>query len=478
MPNRIIQYPVPLIFKKIFKDQSDGELVVAGNNFVKHLFFIKGKLIFASSNLNDERLGDILFKIGKITQIQYAQIEAILDSSEEHVGRSLLDQNVISEKDLYFALVYRARAIATSTFSMVSGEWNFVQKMPVLSENCNLNIGLAGIIVEGANKIANISYFKNKYFYKASRFFPIPGGVEEFLSPHEVQFYNTFSRFGNLSLEHVMEQMKVPEEIFWKKIILFYLLNVIDFCDVVVDKDRDKNIEEITLIYDQLQANRMDYYQLLGVKNTAALDEIKRMYFQYARKYHPDRVSSSPDPDIKEKANVVFAEINKAYDTLSSPDKKKEYDIAIYRENTQALMGHESAIERARVLYRKSKLLYGQKQYTESLTLVEEAAGLDPTKASYFLLLGLCQMNIPKFRRVAVDNLQKAIDLEPWNVEAYAAMGLLYMSEGQSNRAETFFRKALSINPEHALAKKKLDEITRADDKKKNIFNIFGKSKK
>ena len=43
MPNRIIQYPVPLMLKKILKDKSSGELIVAGKNFSKSLFFIEGK---------------------------------------------------------------------------------------------------------------------------------------------------------------------------------------------------------------------------------------------------------------------------------------------------------------------------------------------------------------------------------------------------------------------------------------------------
>jgi len=69
--------------------------------------------------------------------------------------------------------------------------------------------------------------------------------------------------------------------------------------------------------------------------------------------------------------------------------------------------------------------------------------------------------------------------LEPWNVEAFSAMGILFLSENQVNRAEGFFRKVLSLNPDHALAKKKLQEIQKEKtDKKKPGFSIFGKSKK
>lgn len=91
-------------------------------------------------------------------------------------------------------------------------------------------------------------------------------------------------------------------------------------------------------------------------------------------------------------------------------------------------------------------------------------------------------MNLPALRRMAADNLQKAIDLEHWNIEAYTAMGILFVSEKQPKRAESFFRKALSIDPDHTLARKKLMQVTGVADtgsaRKKGKFSIFGKSKK
>ena len=88
-------------------------------------------------------------------------------------------------------------------------------------------------------------------------------------------------------------------------------------------------------------------------------------------------------------------------------------------------------------------------------------------------------MNLPRLKRTAADNLQKAIDLEPWNAEALTAMGILFITEKQIKRAEGFLIKALAINPDHALAKKKLAEITgSSESKKKSKFSLFGKAKK
>jgi len=88
----------------------------------------------------------------------------------------------------------------------------------------------------------------------------------------------------------------------------------------------------------------------------------------------------------------------------------------------------------------------------------------------------LSQSNIPNLRRAAEKNFQKVIELEPWNAEPYAALGLLFQYEKLEKRAESFFKKTLSIDPEHELAKKRLAEIT-GSDKKQSRFSIFQKKK-
>ena len=60
-------------------------------------------------------------------------------------------------------------------------------------------------------------------------------------------------------------------------------------------------------------------YETLEVNENASADEIKKAYRKLARKYHPD---VNKDPKAEEK----FKEINAAYEVLSDPQKKQQYD--------------------------------------------------------------------------------------------------------------------------------------------------------
>ncbi len=63
-----------------------------------------------------------------------------------------------------------------------------------------------------------------------------------------------------------------------------------------------------------------DYYQILGVSRNATQDEIKKAFKKLAKELHPDR-----NPGDKQAENR-FKEVSEAYQVLSDPEKRREYD--------------------------------------------------------------------------------------------------------------------------------------------------------
>lgn len=66
-----------------------------------------------------------------------------------------------------------------------------------------------------------------------------------------------------------------------------------------------------------------DYYQILGVPDTASQEDIKRAFRKLAFKHHPDT-----NPGNERQAEEKFKEINEAYGILGDNDKRQQYDFA------------------------------------------------------------------------------------------------------------------------------------------------------
>lgn len=71
-----------------------------------------------------------------------------------------------------------------------------------------------------------------------------------------------------------------------------------------------------------MSAGKQDHYSLLGLRRDATQEDIKRAYYEAAQKLHPDRNTAAGETEL-------FLGVQQAYETLSNPKRRAQYDATL-----------------------------------------------------------------------------------------------------------------------------------------------------
>ena len=93
-----------------------------------------------------------------------------------------------------------------------------------------------------------------------------------------------------------------------------------------------------------MSIHQQDYYALLGIMRNASQEEIRRAYFEAAQKLHPDKNTAAGETEM-------FLGIQQAYEALSNPKRRAQYDATLPPEEKQ-LLPYEH-----RILYSRPNLV-------------------------------------------------------------------------------------------------------------------------
>lgn len=122
-----------------------------------------------------------------------------------------------------------------------------------------------------------------------------------------------------------------------------------------------------------------DYYKVLCVPKNATQEEIKKAYRVLARKYHPDmniNRTKEEQADVEQRAKVI----GEAYNTLSNPKKRKQYDLSQSNSSASYYKTEKNKMDFSEIIKIETKIMeYGnvlerlKKEIVDIDTKIEDA---------------------------------------------------------------------------------------------------------
>jgi tetratricopeptide (TPR) repeat protein len=210
-----------------------------------------------------------------------------------------------------------------------------------------------------------------------------------------------------------------------------------------------------------------DLYKILEVEPDAKSDEIRRAYFRLAKRFHPDLSAAGNNDENTER----FLEIQKAYEVLSKPTKRLEYDESFGTGTT----GEESVIQAergpstgprpkwvhtpsldeirdARKAFSRIPTLLEHEDYDRAVEVLRVIVKTVPNEAEYQSMFGyvlaLGGQNLHKAR----DYCRRAVQSDPYNADFHAQLGFVYLRAGLTRTAQECFDTALTYDPQQKIA--------------------------
>ena len=331
---------IPKILVYLNRNRKTGTLKVMTPAFTKKVYLHKGDAVFASSTDEDDRLGETLTKVGKITMEQYDTSVEILKKTGKRQGEILVELGYLTPQEIIWGVKYQIRDIIYSLFELQDAEYEFNEAEIPSDEIITLKMSMANLIYEGVKRIHNlnsirkelpdmesvlklsmdpVSLFQDIVLSSMDKkmLFMIDGKktVRELINISSNSFQAMKSLYVLCSTGILEENQNVTEKA-EDAVILDDILKA--FHD-----EEDALRKRIDILYSNL--NRLSESELLEIDEKSDGETLKNNYYKLVREFHPDRYLSFPDPSIKNKVITVLEEITKAYSLLKDDDRREDY---------------------------------------------------------------------------------------------------------------------------------------------------------
>ncbi len=124
----IKEHDLTELLMQLQEQKATGSLVLQKDETIKSIHLKEGNIVYASSNLPGDRLGELLLQMGKITPEQFNRSVELLKETGKQQGAILVEENYITAKELFEGLKHQVREIIYSLFLWEDGSYQFIRE--------------------------------------------------------------------------------------------------------------------------------------------------------------------------------------------------------------------------------------------------------------------------------------------------------------------------------------------------------------
>lgn len=494
MNGQLSEQPFAELIREISAKRMSGRLRVQQNRVTVVTYFRDGRLLYAAANIRTLRLQTYLTKLRIIGDFDLKDVAQ--NRSDLQLAAVLVENNLIDAKTAEDVQLKQVTDVLRLALLWTEGTWEFDHRSH-LNEQVEFQLDPVPILLEAGRRLPDgfiVSRFRNETELLS---------LNKSANNHRLDQNETFilSQLEHARpLNELLAVSSFSSEDMMRAIYALALSDVIvreswksafrDFTPSPVESTKAR--QPVSEVEDETQTNqRFDatdlrsfldrveaastHYEVLAINTEASADDVKRVYYDFARRYHPDRFRQEQDTSLHGRVEAAFARITRAYETLRSVGPRTTYDSKLAAGDPTTTERHQprrtsnspsqepvSTREQAEAYFKEGLGALKAGQSIAAINNFALAAQIFPDEARYRAFYGHALSSNEKSRRLAEVELQAALKLEPENPDYRTMLAQLYKALGFPRRARAEAERALATAPNHAGARDLLKDLSEA----------------
>jgi serine/threonine protein kinase/curved DNA-binding protein CbpA len=342
----------PLIFlmRRFYNQKMTGLFTCINETGTKSIHFDQGTIVFASSTVEAERLGEMLIRSGRISLDDFDRASRIMKVRSVRLGSALIEIGQITPDELKSLIVMQVSNIIYSIFDWTAGQYEVRLKF-ISEEPIKISLSTADIIFEGLRRMENIDLVKNWLGDFTRKLTTTTDPLLLYqtvnLKPQEAFIVSRIDSI--MSIEEILSLGGLPEAETLKTLCGLLAVGILEWVDADSKLSRPAVVVANILTGPQPLPSNFDiqtaaafcyeventlrsidsnnHYAVLGIERGASDEEIREAYSQMAKKFHPDRHAQLANyRSLRAELEKIFNRISEAFRVLSDSSARSEHD--------------------------------------------------------------------------------------------------------------------------------------------------------
>ena len=226
--------------------------------------------------------------------------------------------------------------------------------------------------------------------------------------------------------------------------------------------DVTQQVLDIQVAYDV--AKGQDFYQRLGIAQSASQDEVRKAYFEMAKRWHSDKFAGVELGAARSTLERLFGLMSEAHATLGDATRRKDFDLMRQREQ-QGLPTDVGAILSAEDAFKRGQMLLSRGAPEAALKELENAIAANSGEAEFHAAYGIALFLANNDSAGAILALKKALTMSDKSSAAHEYLGRVYRGIGTITEARKHFNKCLELDPKNISAQRELRLLNMRESK-------------